>query len=208
MRSSSNNFFYIPTILRLTTVRIPHSINSDDTTTTPVSTEQTLDQDPSVFPRKQNSRSTALLMYLQSDDEGLELEDGGEVEEKERQKKRRMLEEIELIGKRRSPRFPGAIDFPKSGVGFDSVVRGDDQALRQALEIKRGVAAEILKVSLRYNRISINYSNNLVSKLPQFVDLVLIEAAAMKGVSEFSHLTFNARAKSYIQSSGIVALVK
>lgn len=150
-------------------------------------------------------------MYLQSDDEGLELEDGGEVEEEEeeeRRKKKRMLEEIELIGKRRNPRFPGAIDFPKSGVGFDTLVRGDNQALRQALEIKRGVAAEILKAALRRNRISINYSNNLVSKLPQFVDLVLIEAAAMKGVPEFSHLTFNARAKSYIQSSGIVALVK
>ncbi|KAK8963840.1 hypothetical protein KSP40_PGU007924 [Platanthera guangdongensis] len=52
------------------------------------------------------------------------------------------------------------------------------------------------------------YSAKIVSCLPVFVDQVVIEAADMKVVPEFSHLSFNARAKCFIQRSGVVDLVK
>ncbi|KAK8957234.1 hypothetical protein KSP39_PZI000321 [Platanthera zijinensis] len=52
------------------------------------------------------------------------------------------------------------------------------------------------------------YSAKIVSCLPVFVDQVVIEAADMKLVPEFSHLSFNARAKCFIQRSGVVDLVK
>lgn len=80
--------------------------------------------------------------------------------------------------------------------------------LKRALEVRRRVAAETLKDAMRAGKLSITYSANLVSKMSDFVDRIVIEAAAMKEVPEFSHLSFNSRAKSYIQHSGVVPLIK
>lgn len=76
------------------------------------------------------------------------------------------------------------------------------------MEVRRGVASETLKAAFRAGRMSITYSTNLVSNLGAFVDRVVIGAAAMKADPEFSHQSFNARAKGYIQSTGVVPLVK
>lgn len=122
--------------------------------------------------------------------------------------RRKIIEEASLATKR-TARFPGSIDFPKpEQFDLNSIVFESDEEIKKALEVRRGVAAEILKEALRAGKLSVNYSRNLVSRLGGFVDRVVIEAAAMKGVSEFSQVSFNARAKSYIQSSGVVALVK
>ncbi|PKU77827.1 hypothetical protein MA16_Dca005659 [Dendrobium catenatum] len=102
--------------------------------------------------------------------------------------------------------FCRAMIFPKEDAV--AVLTSDDQAFKQALEIRRGVAAEVLKVALSAGRLSKPYSAKIVSCLPNFVDRVVIEAAEMKVVPEFSHLSFNARAKRYIQGSGVVELVK
>lgn len=87
---------------------------------------------------------------------------------------------------------------------------GEDQEkiLMQALEIRRSVTADILKQLMRGSKLSINYSNNLVSCLPGFIDRVMIAAASMKQLPEFSHSTFNARAKTYIQNSNVIPLIK
>lgn len=126
--------------------------------------------------------------------------------------KKKVIEEVSLAT-RRIPRFPGAIDRPDTqrlGPPPDlrRVLSGNDRTLKQALEVRRGVAAETLKFALRAGKLSIRYSDNLVSKLPGFVDRVVIGAAAMKENPELAHLSFNARAKKYIQDSGVVALVK
>ncbi|KAH7661017.1 mTERF domain-containing protein mitochondrial protein [Dioscorea alata] len=126
--------------------------------------------------------------------------------------KKKVIEEVSLAT-RRIPRFPGAIDRPDTqrlGPPPDlrRVLSGNDRTLKQALEVRRGVAAETLKFAFRAGKLSIRYSDNLVSKLPVFVDRVVIGAAAMKENPELAHLSFNARAKKYIQDSGVVALVK
>uniref|UniRef100_A0A1D1YZM1 mTERF domain-containing protein 1, mitochondrial n=2 Tax=Anthurium amnicola TaxID=1678845 RepID=A0A1D1YZM1_9ARAE len=167
--------------------------------------------------RKQNARSAAVLALLRShprrddgdgDGEEIEVEEGGGGEEE--RKKEWMVEEVSLVGRRR-PRFPGSIDFPKAEDGVPShplPVGSDSRVLLQALEVRRGVVAEVLKEALRASKFSISFSTNLVSHMLGFVDRVLIEAAALKGNPEFSHFTFNARVKSCIHSSGVIPLVK
>lgn len=168
--------------------------------------------------RKQNARSAVVLGYLgphaqtgvneEDEDEMLVTEDEGEEDGEELQKKRML--EVSLVS-RRKPRFPGAIDFPKADEEVPALpasVGGDSRVLLQALEVRRGVVAEMLKEAMRASKLSITYSTNLVSRLSGFVDRALIEAATMKRNPEFSHLSFNARVNNYIQSSGVIPLVK
>ncbi|KAG1368500.1 Transcription termination factor MTERF2, chloroplastic [Cocos nucifera] len=170
--------------------------------------------DPSRLSRRQNARSSSLLLrHFQPQHEKTQYDPVVDDEEQEEELQRKRIVDEVSLATRRVPRFPGSIDFPQAEqldppADLRRVVGSDDRVLKRALEVRRGVAAEILKEALQAGRLSIRYSANLVSKLPDFVDRVVIEAAAMKGVSEFSHLSFNARAKSYIQSSGAVPLVK
>ncbi|KAK1269182.1 hypothetical protein QJS04_geneDACA005372 [Acorus gramineus] len=143
--------------------------------------------------RTHNAKSTALLRRLPQP----ELRDD-----------EMMLMEAELskFGQRRNHRFPGSISV--SHDQFDGIDDVDDRKVERAIEIRRAVAAEVLKQALRASKLSITYSENLVSRLPEFVDRVIIEAAFMKREPEFSHSTFNARVKACIQRSNVVPLVK
>ncbi|XP_009398317.2 transcription termination factor MTERF2, chloroplastic [Musa acuminata AAA Group] len=142
--------------------------------------------------------------------------DGPPIDEEEREDeltRKKVVEEYSLAT-RRVPRFPGSVDFPRAGAldlpppDLRRVFDGDDRSLKRALEVRRGVAAETLKDALRAGKMSINYTTNLVSRLTEFVDRVVIGAATLKAVPEFAHMSFNARAKSYIQRSCVVSLVK
>ncbi|CAA6657611.1 unnamed protein product [Spirodela intermedia] len=152
--------------------------------------------------RKHNARSAAVLGYLGShaqtgvneegEDEILVTEEEGEEDGEELQKEKML--EVSLVN-RRKPRFPGAIDFPKAEEDVPTLpasVGGDSRVLLQALEVRRGVVAEILKEAMRASKLSITYSTNLVSRLSEFRN------------PEFSHMNFNARVNNYIQSSGVI----
>lgn len=80
--------------------------------------------------------------------------------------------------------------------------------LKQALEIRRRVTSEILVQSMRGAKFSITYSTNLVSFMPQFIDHVMIQSASMKLLPEFSHSSFNARAKTFIHNSNVLPLIR
>lgn len=80
--------------------------------------------------------------------------------------------------------------------------------LKQALEIRRQVTSEILIQSMTGAKFSITYSTNLASYMPHFIDHVMIEAAAMKLLPEYSHSSFNARAKTYIHNSNVLPLIR
>ncbi|RRT83806.1 hypothetical protein B296_00008347 [Ensete ventricosum] len=173
---------------------------------------QPLEPDAETDPARLSRRQNALLLH-RSHSHPI---DGPPIDDKEREDeltRKKVVEEYSLAT-RRVPRFPGSIDFPRAG-GLDlpppdlrRVFDGDDRSLKRALEVRRGVAAETLKDALRAGKMSINYSTNLVSRLSEFVDRVVIGAATLKAVPEFAHLSFNSRAKSYIQSSCVVSLVK
>lgn len=80
--------------------------------------------------------------------------------------------------------------------------------IRRALDIRRKVTAEVFKAAMKKGKFGITYSTNLVNRLPDFIDHVMIEAAALKRSSEFKDSTFNLRAKLVIDHSNVVPLIR
>lgn len=169
--------------------------------------------------RKHNYKSTALLDHLSQHPDAEKQENEVTLD------KDKMLELSLISSSRRSPTFPGAVDFPltesetENGPsptlrrifqGSDGVQDEVDQEkmLMRALEIRRSVTADILKQVLRGSKLSITYSSNLISCLPDFIDRIMIAAASMKQLLEFSHSTFNARVKTCIQNSKVIPLIR
>ncbi|WVZ61808.1 hypothetical protein U9M48_011623 [Paspalum notatum var. saurae] len=90
------------------------------------------------------------------------------------------------------------------------LAEAEDAVLRRALEVRRAVAAEALVAALGGGKVGgLTYIKNLTARMGLFVDRIVVEAAAMRrDRPELAHMSFNARAKAYIQESGLVELVK
>nr|GMD97080.1 transcription termination factor MTERF2, chloroplastic [Ipomoea batatas] len=84
----------------------------------------------------------------------------------------------------------------------------DEEMLIKSLEIRRRVTTEIFMEAMRKGKFGITYSRNLVSKLSDFIDFVMILAASMKQMPEFSHSSFNSRARAFIDDSNVVPMEK
>ncbi|KAL4320058.1 hypothetical protein GQ457_18G017050 [Hibiscus cannabinus] len=135
------------------------------------------------------------------------------------QEKQNILE-MSLVTKR-PPQFPGSI-YSNSLPSLQSVLQTQDDSrrlendddedeeamIRRALEIRRKVTAEVFKGAMKKGKFGITYSTNLVNRLPEFIDHVMIEAAALKKLPEFKDSTFNFRAKVVIDDSNVVPLVR
>lgn len=112
------------------------------------------------------------------------------------------------LAPRREHRFPGSVASPPIPAG--PVAADDEAVLRRALEVRRAVATEVLVAALRGGKLGgMTYVKNLTARMGRFVDRVVVEAAAMRrDRPELAHQSFNARARTYIQESGLVELVK
>ncbi|ESQ46080.1 hypothetical protein EUTSA_v10000085mg [Eutrema salsugineum] len=137
---------------------------------------------------------------------------------------RSKLLELSLVT-RRTPQFPGSI-YAQSASDVDVASSlpslrnflgsdGDDdgeserEMIAKALEIRRKVTKEIIKESLvRKGRFGITYATNVTDRVGDFVDHVMIEAAALKRLPEFSESRFNLRARKVIEDSNFVPLVR
>lgn len=80
--------------------------------------------------------------------------------------------------------------------------------LVKALEIRRTVTLEIFKEAMKRGKFGITYSTNVASRVSDFIDLVMIEAATLKTYPQFSQSTFNFRARSVIDGSNVVPLIR
>ncbi|XVE93208.1 hypothetical protein REPUB_Repub01dG0170800 [Reevesia pubescens] len=121
--------------------------------------------------------------------------------------------EMSLVSKR-TPQFPGSI-YTNSLPSLQSVLgtQNDDDEdeevmIMRALEIRRKVTAEVFKGAMKKGKFGITYSTNLVNRLSEFIDHVMIEAAALKRLPEFEDSTFNVRAKVVIDDSNVVPLIR
>lgn len=132
------------------------------------------------------------------------------------------LLELSLVTKR-TPQFPGSIyvQSPSHDSNVDSSlqslfrnggseldVEDDRRMINRALEIRRKVTSEILKEAMRKGKFGITYATNLLAWLPDFIDFVMIQAASMKQSPEFSRLSFTVRAKTVIEDSNVVPLIR
>ena len=175
-------------------------------------------------PRGQNSKSTAFLLNKlshghidqQFNPKSSELQDTVPAEEKIK------LLELSLVRKR-TPQFPGSIyvqspsdpDVGSSLPSLRNLFQGnadseddDEEMIMRALEIRRKVTQEIFKEAMRKGKFGITYTTNLTNRLSGFMDYIMIEAASMKRLPEFSHSTFNLRAKTVIEDSKVVPLIR
>lgn len=81
--------------------------------------------------------------------------------------------------------------------------------IMRALEIRRKVTKEMFKEAMRTKgKFGITYATNLTETLTDFIDYVMVEAAAMKRSPEFSNSTFNFRAKTVIENSQAVPCIR
>ncbi|XP_061363582.1 transcription termination factor MTERF2, chloroplastic [Gastrolobium bilobum] len=138
------------------------------------------------------------------------------------------LLELSLVRKR-TPQFPGSIyaqspsdpdvgsSLPPLRTLFQSSALSDDddddddeeeEMVMRALQIRRKVTEEVLKEAMRKGKFGITYTTNLVSRVPGFIDYIMIEAANLKRLQEYSHSTFNLRAKTVIDDSQVVPLIR
>ncbi|KAF5448820.1 hypothetical protein F2P56_029319 [Juglans regia] len=128
------------------------------------------------------------------------------------------------LATKRTPQFPGSIyvqspsdpDVHTSLPPLRTLLQGeaggeeedDHKVIARALEIRRKVTAEIFKEAMRKGKFGLTYITNLTNRLAAFIDYVMVEAAAMKRLPEFSGSTFNFRAKTVIQDSNVVPLIR
>ncbi|XP_057456388.1 transcription termination factor MTERF2, chloroplastic [Lotus japonicus] len=174
--------------------------------------------------RTHNSKSSSFLLHnlsLKEDDDHpslSELQDTTPHEEKVK------LLELSLVRKR-TPRFPGSIyaqspsdpDVGSSLPPLRTLFRSSDgedkgeeeEMIMRALQIRRKVTEEIFKeVMEKKGKFGITYVNNLTRRLGGFIDFIMIEAANLKRLPEYSQSTFNLRAITVIDDSQVVSLVR
>ncbi|PWA50434.1 hypothetical protein CTI12_AA471310 [Artemisia annua] len=110
---------------------------------------------------------------------------------------------------KRTPQFPGSISPPSSDIINSNEEDYDYDVILRALEVRRQVTLEIFKDVMRKNKFGITYVNNLSQSLfPHFIDYLMIQAASMKQLPEFSNSSFNVRAKTCIESLNVVPLIR
>ncbi|CAJ1933507.1 unnamed protein product [Sphenostylis stenocarpa] len=182
--------------------------------------------------RKHNSKSTAYLLHHLSLKDGVpipasipkpsELLDPMPHEEKVK------VLELSLVRKR-TPQFPGSIyaqspsdsdvgsSLPPLRTLFQSGADPDykdekgeeeEEMIMRALEIRRKVTEEVFKEAMRKGKFGITYTTNLIGRLSGLMDYIMIEAANLKRLPEFSNSTFNLRAQTVIDDSKVVPLIR
>ncbi|KAJ4962145.1 hypothetical protein NE237_022084 [Protea cynaroides] len=169
--------------------------------------------------RQHNTCRTIVHLLRHLSDEQLttrdDVEEAQTIPELRQEEEEEMMEEEKVkllemsLVKRRSPQFADSILQSREGPEEEGATDiDDDNMLMRALEIRRKDTAEIFKEAMCAGKLSINYSTNLVSRLPDFVDHIMIEAALLKRLPEFSHCTFDIRAKTVVHNSNVIPLIR
>ncbi|XP_062024478.1 transcription termination factor MTERF2, chloroplastic [Rosa rugosa] len=164
------------------------------------------DEPPDLTLRKHNSKSTALLLHRLSRHPNPNPDD---LQHRRQLPPENKAFELSLLPKR-TPQFPGSISGDSSS---PTPLRYDDddehRMIMRALEIRRKVTKEMFKEAMRTKgKFGITYATNLTETLTDFIDYVMVEAAAMKRSPEFSNSTFNFRAKTVIENSEAVPCIR
>ncbi|EEF50875.1 conserved hypothetical protein [Ricinus communis] len=177
--------------------------------------------------RTHNSKSSTFLVHHLKQQQS-QLQNGvfypqeGKNQDAISQEEKVKLLELTLVTKKRIPRFPGSIfpQFPRQNNSpLDTLFDKDndneedkeeeEELIIKAIEIRRKVTAEIFKdVMRRKGKFGITYSTNLVNRLNDFIDFIMIQAAALKKLPEFESLSFNARARTIIEELDVVPLIR
>ncbi|KAI5448511.1 transcription termination factor MTERF2, chloroplastic [Lathyrus oleraceus] len=181
---------------------------------------QTPNEQNQPIPRRHNSKSTSFLIpYLSHKNSDNHHSSPTELQDPIPHEEKVKLLELSLVRKR-TPQFPGSIyaqspsdsdvgsSLPPLRTLFRSRDEEEEVLIMKALEICRKVTEEVFKEQMRKGKFGITYTDNLVSKLGGFVDYVMIEVANLKRLPQYSHSTFNLHAKTVIEDSQVVQLIR
>ncbi|KAH9696144.1 transcription termination factor MTERF2 [Citrus sinensis] len=180
--------------------------------------------------RQHNAKSASLLRYhftnTQQQQQQQQKQDDAVVDVVIPPEEKVKLLELSLVRKR-PPQFPGSIyDMSSGSLSHPPHLRTlfkqqppssndndggdvDEELIMKALDIRRQVTAEIFKEAMwRKGKFGITYSTNVADRLPDFIDHVMIKAAALKKLPEFADSSFNVRAKWFIEDSNVVPLIR
>lgn len=99
---------------------------------------------------------------------------------------------------------------------LESLITGQKQmqlsekelALRKSLRERRSTVKEVLIESLRALKLSATYSEKIASNMPEFIDHIMIEAAALKKKREHVNSSFAFRVRVYIEQTGLTRTIK
>lgn len=80
--------------------------------------------------------------------------------------------------------------------------------LRRSLRERRGTVQELMMESLKGEKLGPTFSRSVVHSMPEFIDHVMIEAAALKKDPEHVNAPFSYRARLYIEQTGVAKTVK
>lgn len=78
-----------------------------------------------------------------------------------------------------------------------------EEWLIKTLKERREIVKELLMGSLKAVRMRPNASKAIINSMPEFVDLVMIKAAALKKMPEHVNAPFSFRARLYIEQAGV-----
>jgi len=182
--------------------------------------------------RKHNSKSTAYLLQHLALKDGVPISTSipkpSELLDPMPHDEKVKVLELSLVRKR-TPQFPGSIyaqspsdpdvgsSLPPIRTLFQSGADPDDkhekeeeeeEMILRALEIRRKVTEEVFKEAMRKGKFGITYTTNLTGRLSGFLDHIMIEAANLKRLPGFSNSSFNLRAKTVIDESKVVPLIR
>lgn len=80
--------------------------------------------------------------------------------------------------------------------------------LARTLKERRGIVQELLMDTLKRARMRPTFSKNVVDCMPEFVDHIMIKAAALKKIPEHVNAPFSYRARLYIEQSQVAQTIR
>lgn len=80
--------------------------------------------------------------------------------------------------------------------------------LRKRLKERRVTVQQLLIEAMTASKMGPTYSKNVAKNMPEFIDHVMIQAAALRKQREYTNASFNFRARVYIDQSGVAKVIK
>ncbi|KAL2630783.1 hypothetical protein R1flu_015469 [Riccia fluitans] len=84
----------------------------------------------------------------------------------------------------------------------------DERILRKALKKKREIAEETLESAIRAAGVGPTYCRDVMARLSPFLNRIVTEAVYLKKLPTYKLLSFNSRARLYLDQCQVVALIK
>eukprot|EP00249_Psilotum_nudum_P005649 c19085_g1_i3 orf=381-1952(+) len=88
------------------------------------------------------------------------------------------------------------------------LVSKEELTLKETLKQRRKCIEEILVEALRGTNLSASFCERIASRMPEFIDRVMVKAAALKREPKLANAAFSFRVRVYIDEKGVIKVIK